>query len=178
MVKIRPFRIEDSSSILEIYAPFITNGGVSFETTVPPLPDFEIRLKTIAAKYPFLVAEIDHKVAGYAYAGLHRDRDAYKWIVETSVYLHPDFRKQGLGEQLYQQLFDILQQRNFVWAYAGITQPNESSMALHTKMGFSVFATYLNAGWKNGQWYDVVWLRKPVNQASSPPPEPIFGPME
>lgn len=174
MFHIRPFEVTDTPAILDIYAPFILTGGVSFETELPALAQFEKRLLEIASKYPFFVACKGNQVCGYAYACRHRERDAYRWIAETSVYIHPDFYHQGLAEKLYTLLLDTLKTRNFVWAFAGITLPNPGSLALHHKMGFEEFAQYPNAGWKQNQWYDVVWLRKQINPAIQPPTEPIF----
>lgn len=173
---LRPYQATDCPQILDIYRPFIEKGGVTFETETPSLEQFQQRLDGIAAAYPFWVVEEDGKVITYAYACRHRERAAYRWIVETSVYVHADYYHQGLGRKVYQQLFDTLKERHFMWAFAGITLPNESSMKLHEQFNFEPLALYENAGWKQGQWHDVAWLKRSINPPTTPPIEPIFKP--
>lgn len=174
MFELRNFRPADSAEILDIYAPFIEKGGVTFELTTPDIQEYENRLSAIANEYPFLVAVAHDKVIGFAYACRHRERAAYRWIVETSVYIHAQNRQTGVADALYSELFSILQARNFVWAFAGITLPNLPSVKLHEKFAFEPFALYKDAGWKQDTWHDVVWMRKKLNEASNPPHEPLF----
>ena len=159
-MKIRFINSTDAADVLAIYAPYILETGVSFETTVPTLEEFTSRIEHYTQKYPWLVAEENGKVVGYAYASKHRDREAYQWCVESSVYLHPSCRGRGIAQMLYVRLFDILTSAGFVNVYAGITQPNEASNKLHERMGFELVGTYRKIGYKLGRWHDVLWMSK------------------
>ena len=171
---LRPYSPADCPQILEIYRPFIETSGITFETEVPSLEQFQQRLDDIAQAYPFLVIEEEGKIIAYAYACRHRERAAYRWIVETSVYVHHEHYHQGLGQKIYAKLFETLRERNFMWAFAGITLPNPSSMKLHLQFGFEPLALYEQAGWKLGEWHDVHWLKLALNPPTYPPVEPIF----
>jgi L-amino acid N-acyltransferase YncA len=175
-MRIRAYRSEDTSAILDIYKPFILEGPVTFETEVPELPDFQARLAGIAASFPFIVAEEKDQILGYAYASKYRERAAYRWHVETSIYLHNSERGKGLGVQLYSVLLDELCKRNFTRAYAIVGLPNPGSEKLHIRCGFEPLATHKNAGWKQGAWRDVLWLTKELYPCENPPQEPLMGP--
>ena len=149
----------DAPHILSIYTPFITDTTVSFEYTVPTVAEFTQRIQTIQQRLPYLVAESDGRVLGYAYASPHRDRAAYQWSVDTSVYIHPDEHRQGIARQLYTTLFDLLRRQGFHNAYAGITLPNPASEAFHRSMGFEPVGIYKNVGYKFGAWHSVEWLQ-------------------
>lgn len=170
-MRIRAYRSEDAPGILDIYGPVVATSSATFEYEVPPLEDFEKRLAAIAGRFPFLVAEAsDGSIHGYAYATTHRERIAYQWAVETSVYVKEPGK--GLGRALYDALLPMLIERGFLWAYGVITLPNPASLALHATCGYESFATYEAAGQKFGQWFDVHWMRKKLNQAApqlSPP---------
>src|SRR5688572_24224993 len=134
---IRPVQMADAARILEIYAPFISAGPVTFETSRPSLAEFEQRVQKISAKYPYLVWDENGLVLGYAYASLHRERAAYRWAVETSIYLAPEARGKGIGSRLYNALLDEVKACGFTIAYGIIAMPNDASVALHSKCGFS-----------------------------------------
>lgn len=171
---IRAYRSSDAPGILAIYRPFVLNGAVTFETKVPSSGAFTQRLDAIAARFPFLVAESEGQIIGYAYAATHRERIAYQWAVETSIYVSQPGR--GLGRRLYEPLLDQLSQRGFVWAYAVITLPNAASEEFHQALGYEPFALYQDAGQKQGQWCDVAWMRKRLNDSTPGMPEPRFLP--
>ena len=116
----------------------------------------------------------NRQVLGYAYGTTHRERIAYQWAVETSVYVAPEAHRQGVGRALYAALLPSLAERGFVWAYGVITLPNDSSVALHSACGYQSFATYLAAGQKFGQWCDVHWMRYALNEARPGMAEPRF----
>ncbi|PHX84364.1 MAG: N-acetyltransferase [Flavobacteriales bacterium] len=163
---LRPYRPADSAQILAIYGPIIANSSATFEVEVPSLNDFSERLAQIAGRFPFWVAEdANGSILGYAYATTHRERIAYQWTVETSVYVAPTAHRQGLGRALYSALLPSLVERGFVWAYGVITLPNDASIALHAACGYESFATYSAAGQKFGEWCDVHWMRYALNQA-------------
>ncbi|GAB2565772.1 arsinothricin resistance N-acetyltransferase ArsN1 family B [Spirosoma areae] len=159
----------DAPVLLAIYAPYITDSCISFEYEVPTVTEFAERIRIIHQRLPYLVAEVDGRIRGYAYASRHRDRAAYQWSVDTSVYVHPDGHRQGVARQLYTTLFDLLRRQGYFNAYAGITLPNPKSEAFHQTMGFKPVGIYTNVGYKFGVWHDVSWLQLAL-QAHQPNP--------
>lgn len=166
----------DVPGILDIYAPFITGTIVSFEYEVPTVADFAKRVQTIQQRLPYLVAESDGRVLGYAYASPHRDRAAYQWSVDTSVYVQPDSHRRGIARQLYTTLLDLLRQQGFYNAYAGITLPNPASEAFHRSMGFEPVGVYQNVGYKFGAWHSVQWLQLALQPYKTDPVPPASRP--
>lgn len=156
---IRPVKLSDAPAILAIYAPYITDSVITFEYDVPTVTEFTERIQNIQKQLPYLVAEVDGRVLGYAYASRHRDRIAYQWSVETSVYVHPNGHRQGIARQLYTTLFNLLRRQGYYNAYAGITLPNLKSEAFHQTMGFEPVGTFANIGYKFGAWHDVAWFQ-------------------
>lgn len=174
-MQLRPYRPSDASAVLAIYGPVIAASSATFELEVPSLSDFSERLARIAGRFPFWVAEsADGRLIGYAYGTTHRERIAYQWAVETSVYVAPDAHRQGVARALYGALLPALAERGFVWAYGVITLPNDASVALHASCGYESFATYAAAGQKFGRWHDVHWMRCALNAARDGMPEPVF----
>jgi L-amino acid N-acyltransferase YncA len=172
---IRNANIDDAAAVLGIYQPYIETTATTFETTVPSVEEFAGRIETNTEKYPWLVAEEDGKVIGYAYASKHRERKAYQWSVEASVYVLEDHHGKGIAKELYSKLFDILQQCGYVNVYAGITLPNAKSHSFHRKMGFEPIGIYKNIGYKLGKWHDVAWLVKTINEHVIDPAAPKKG---
>ena len=168
---IRPATLEDATAILEIYSPYIKNTGITFETEVPTIEEFTERIRDIKSKFPYLVCEIDGKVAGYTYASKHREKSAYKYSVEVSIYVDLNYHRKGIGKALFTNLFEALETYNYYTAYSGITLPNEKSIGLHKAFGFHEIGTYHNVGYKNGRWHDVVWLEKPLKEYGTPATE-------
>lgn len=163
----------DASGILEIYAPFIRDTTTTFETEVPSVPLFKERISKYLQKGPWLVAEDDDDIVGYAYATEHRGRAAYQWSIELSVYIHPDYRGQRLATRLYQCAIEIIHLQGYCTILAGITQPNEASDAFHKSIGFSLVGCYNNVGFKHGRWCDVKWYELSLNKFDLPP-KPII----
>ncbi len=159
----------DASSILEIYKPYILNTAASFETEVPSIENFIQRILNTLETWPWLVYESDGVVAGYAYASKHRERAAYQWCVESSVYVLDDFQQKGIASTLYKTLFDILEYQGCRNVYAGITLPNEKSTHFHEKMGFSKIADYTNIGYKLNRWNTVRWYQLSLNNYDEAP---------
>jgi phosphinothricin acetyltransferase len=160
----------DAAALLAIYAPFVERTTVSFETQVPTVEEFAARVRKVLSQWAWLVAERDGALAGYAYGGTHRERAAYRWSVETSAYVDPRFRRQGIGTALYVALFDALAARGYCNAYAGITLPNAASAALHRSVGFEPIGVFKSVGYKFGAWQDVAWLQRRLRDG--PPAEP------
>ena len=163
----------DASDILSIYTPYIANTSFTFETEVPTAKQFAERISAYLINWPWLICEIDGKIAGYAYASRHRERVAYQWSVECSVYVHDDFQKTGIGKALYTALFQILKTQGFRNVYAVINLPNEKSVIFHERMGFTYFATYEKVGYKLGKWKNVGWWRLILNEFGDEPTAPV-----
>lgn len=164
----------DADQFLEIYTPIVLETAISFEELPPTSGNMQARIKLISQTYPWLVAaDKDSKIVGYAYANQHRERSAYRWAVDVSVYIREDHRGQGIGRLLYKKLFELLQQQNFLRAFAGITLPNKPSVDFHEAMGFTNFVTYQNIGFKLGQWHDVGWWEINISSPRVLPCEPL-----
>ncbi len=168
----------DAEAMLAIYTPVVLETAISFEIEPPSLDEFKTRIRSTLARTPWLVCEIDGDVAGYAYAGALRTREAYQWSVEITVYVHADYRRLGVGSAVYTSLFDCLRLQGFMNAYGGIALPNPGSVGLHESMGFFHIGTYRNVGYKFGAWHDVGWwqleLTHPDTEPSPPKPLPAL----
>jgi phosphinothricin acetyltransferase len=168
----------DAAACVAIYAPHVETGATSFEEEPPGSVEFAERIGATAATYPWLVAEREGEVVGYAYACPHRSRPAYRWAVEVSVYVAADQSRRGCGRALYTALIERLRGQGFQVACAGITLPNEASIALHERMGFVPVGVYRRIGWKDGAWRDVGWWQLELaapgdgRPAEPLPPEP------
>lgn len=165
-------RAEDSAALLHIYGQYIDT-PITFEYALPTEREFAERIRSICAEYPYLVCEEDGKVIGYAYAHRYRERAAYQWDAELSVYLDDAHVSRGVGRRLYQLLFAILRLQNIKKVYGCVTLPNPKSEALHTALGFSYIGTYHRVGYKNGQWHDVCWFEKEITPHEENPAPPI-----
>ncbi|KAB1440426.1 GNAT family N-acetyltransferase [Candidatus Galacturonibacter soehngenii] len=159
-VHIRVALDSDIPALLSIYKPYVEGTAFTFEYAVPSLNEFTSRFHTIAKKYPWLVCEIDGKIAGYAYAGPVFERMAYQWNAELSIYLAPEYHKRKIGTALYYCLFDLLYLQGYYKIISIITSANTVSIKLHEALGFTEFACFKNIGYKFNQWHDVTWLEK------------------
>lgn len=167
--RLRSARAEDVTAMLSIYAPYVTDTIISFETEVPAPAEFAARVASVLAGLPWLVAEAeDGRIAGYAYAAPHARRAAYQWSVDVSVYLDPDHRGKGLGKKLYSRLFEILTELGYCRAYAGISLPNPASVGLHEALGFEPVGVYKRVGYKFGAWHDVGWWQLSLREDANP----------
>jgi phosphinothricin acetyltransferase len=147
----------DAAACVAIYAPHVESGATSFEEDPPDPASFAERIAETVETYPWLVAEREGKVVGYAYACPHRFRPAYRWAVEVSVYVDAQEHRSGHGRALYAELTARLRRQRFHVACAGITLPNLASVALHESLGFASVGVYRRIGWKDGAWRDVGW---------------------
>lgn len=170
---IRPAQKEDAPQLLRIYSPYILHSGITQETEVPSVDEFQQRITNTLTERPWLICEIDQQMAGYAYAGRHRERKGYQWCVETSVYVHPAFFRRGVATALYLALIDILTMQGFVNVYAVITLPNDKSVAFHEHLGFRYLTTFKKIGYKLGRWHDVGWWELQINPRMMVPENPI-----
>ena len=168
----------DAAACAAIYAPYVIGTTVTFETEPPDVTEMERRIAKAQARHAFLVLEDGGEVVGYAYAGPFKERAAYRWSCEVSVYLAGDRRGRGGGRRLYEALLERLTARGYRMAAAGMTQPNEASGRLHAAMGFEPVGTYRDIGWKFGASHDVAWVQRPLGDplpsgdAGQDPPEP------
>jgi len=165
--KIRDVNEKDAERLVEIYSYYVKNTAVSFEYDAPTVEEFADRIKKISSKYPYLVCEVDGKVVGYVYAGRYRERKAFDWTVETSIYIDKDCRKQGIGRVLYKELETRLKAQGIVSLLASIAyvEPEDEyltndSVIFHNKLGYEKVAHMKKVGYKFGRWYDLVWAEK------------------
>ncbi len=151
----------DAEACATIYAPYVTDTAISFESD-PPLPaEMAQRIATAMRTYAWVVLEDHGRVVGYAYGGPFMSRAAYRWSCDVSVYLERGRRRSGGGRAFYDALFTRLAEHGFRTAVAGMTLPNDASVGLHRAMGFEPVGTYRRIGWKHGTWHDVAWAQRP-----------------
>jgi len=170
---IRLAKPSDAASILDIYEPYIRDTSITFETGIPTVSEFGIRINSYLENWPWLVYEKNDLIAGYAYASRYRERVAYQWGVECSVYIHDQYQRMGIARDLYTKLFAILKSQGFTTVYAVINLPNDPSVALHERMGFRYFATYEKVGYKLGKWKNVGWWQLQLNEYLPEPAAPV-----
>jgi phosphinothricin acetyltransferase len=166
----------DAATCAEIYRPYVTDTVISLEETPPDADEFRRRITRVTASHPWLVAELDGRTVGFAYATQHRERAAYRWATDTTVYLDGRYHRRGVGRALYEQLFGLLTEQGFHVACAGITLPNPSSVGLHEALGFRPVGVFPRVSWKMGAWHDVGWwqldLKPPSPEAPAEPELP------
>ncbi|HEY8585303.1 MAG TPA: GNAT family N-acetyltransferase [Rhodanobacter sp.] len=167
---IRVAGLDDAEAIHAIYAPVVSHGTATFETALPGVPAMRERIRTRLQHYPWLVWEEADQVLAYAYAGRFRERAAYDWIAETSIYVHPQALRRGIARRLYGVLLDVMRMQGINQAMGVITLPGTVSVALHESMGFSQAGVWRKSGYKLGQWWDVGVWQKTLQPAATPPP--------
>jgi L-amino acid N-acyltransferase YncA len=170
--KIRDASEADAGACAAIYAPYVTDTAVSFETHPPSPADMAERIATASRTHAWLVLEDEGRVVGYAYGAPLHSRGAYRWACEVSVYLELGRRRTGGGRALYEVLLPRLIDRGFRVAVAGMTLPNDASVGLHRTMGFEEVGTYRRIGFKHGAWHDVAWTQRILAGGEDPPREP------
>lgn len=172
---IRTAVLEDAAAILAIYAPYILNTSITFEYEVPTLEEFTARIDRIRTTHPYLVYEEEGKVIGYAYATKFRERAAYQWDAELSVYLNQECRGRGVGRKLYSALIEALKKQNIQTVYGIVTTPNERSEKMHHDFDFDTIGILTKTGYKFGKWHDVVMFEKHIGSHENNP-KPITLP--
>jgi L-amino acid N-acyltransferase YncA len=172
-VRVRRATAADAAAIASIYAPYVTASIVSFETEAPGEAEMRARIEEAGDAYPWLAAcDGDGPPLGYAYACAFRARAAYRFTVETSVYVAGDAHRRGLGTLLYRALLPVLEAQGYAQAIAAITLPNEASVRLHERLGFHQVGTYEKVGFKFREWRSVSLWQRPLAQLSTRPEEP------
>ena len=159
----------DAQACAAIYAPYVTDTVVSFETEPPSAAEMARRM---AAAHEWLALEDAGRVVGYAYGAPFHPRAAYRWACEVSVYLELGLRRTGGGRRLYEELLARLTERGFRVAVGGMTLPNEASAGLHRALGFEPVGVYRRIGYKFGAWHDVAWTQRILADGDEPPAEP------
>ncbi|HEX8300596.1 N-acetyltransferase family protein [Sphingomonas sp.] len=175
MIAIRAATPEDAGAIAAIYAPHVLTGTVSFETEPPDARAMRARMGASEGLYPWIVAtngDATGGVIGYAYATRFRDRPAYRYVCETSIYMADVAQGQGAGRLLYEALVDTLRAQGFVHALGAIALPNDASIKLHESVGFRRAGVYREVGFKHGRWIDVGIWQAELNDPAVPPAEP------
>lgn len=171
---IRMAEEKDAAALLSIYAYYVEHTAVTFEYRVPSLEEFKSRMRRVKERYPYLAAEEDGEIVGYAYVSLFKDRAAYEWAVETTVYVKQEQRARGIGKKLYLALEEILKVQHIINLNACIAYPNPDSICFHERMGYKMAAHFTKCGYKQGEWYDMVWMEKMLG-GHPEKPEPVIG---
>ncbi len=173
---IRTATMADVPAMLNIYAPYVRETAISFEYEVPSLQEFEGRLGRTLARYPWLAAERNGEILGYAYASAFHPRKAYEWCAEASIYIAQNARGLGLGSALYARLEHLLKRQGVLLLYACIARPPQedehltfASIRFHTRMGFRTVGEFPRCGFKFNRWYDMVWMEKRLAEPADPP---------
>jgi L-amino acid N-acyltransferase YncA len=169
MLTIRLATPDDAEQVQAVYAPYCQT-PISFELGPPSVEEMRGRLAKVLGPYPWLVCEDDGEVLGYAYATQHRERAAYRWSVDTAIYVRQGRQRRGVGRALYASLLAVLPLQGYVTAYAGVTLPNPASVGLHEAMGFEPVGVYRQVGFKCGSWHDVAWFQRPLRPGPGEPP--------
>ena len=176
-ITIRLAGVEDAAALLDIYSYYVKNTAVSYEYEVPSLEEFTARVANTLKNYPYLIAEVDGTIAGYIYAGRLGVRKAYDWSAETSVYIHRDYHRMGIGRLLYEKLEDYLRRQNVTNVYAGAADPvddndpylTRNSEHFHEALGYRVIARFNSCGNKFGRWYNLIKMEKVIGEHTCPP---------
>jgi len=171
--KIRQVSLDDAVQIQAIYSPYVRSSSISFEVDEPTIQEVRNRIEAISVHYPWLVASLPEGILGYAYASRHRERAAYQWDVEVSVYVEQSFQRQGIGTLLYTVLLKVLKDLGYYNAYAGITLPNERSVRLHERLGFRKVGVFTKVGYKLDGWHDVGWWELELHEKDTPKRRPF-----
>lgn len=173
---IRIAKPEDAGRLVEIYAPYVKETAITFEYEVPTVEEFEKRIASILKKYPYLLAEQDGKITGYAYAGVFNERPAADWSVESAIYVERGSRRAGVGRALYGALEKALAGQNILNINACIAWPETEdeyltydSIRFHEHMGYRMVGRFHQCGYKFGRWYDLVWMEKHLGKHPAKP---------
>ena len=173
-VCVRAAAPEDAEQLLEIYTPFVISedsslSNVSFELAAPDVEEFRQRIQDISKQFPYLVGEVNGQILGYVYCHPYRERLAYQWAVEVTIYLASAGQGKGLGRLLYETMEKLLCLQGVTMAYSCITVGNDHSIKMHEALGYRLIGTFTNSGYKNGQWLDTVWLEKQLQPCPKQP---------
>lgn len=174
MIRIRAATPDDAAQIAAIFAPFVAASAISFETEPPTTQQMRARITASKGFYPWLVAtsEDEDAILGYAFATSFRDRPAYRYVVETAIYIAGDIKRKAVGRLLYEALVDTLRAQDFTQAISGISLPDDALISLHESLGFRRAGVYRAVGYKHGEWRDVGFWQLELTKADNPPSDP------
>lgn len=173
-MEIRLVTTDDAENLLKIYEYYVLNTAISFEYQVPDIKEFKRRIKTTLEKYPYYAALINERIVGYAYAGPFVGREAYRFSAELTVYIDKDYKRQGIGKLLYENLENKLKDAGITNLYACIGTPDKEdeylsfdSVKFHEHMGFKLAGEFHKCGYKFNRWYNMVWMEKIIKDCSA-----------
>jgi L-amino acid N-acyltransferase YncA len=170
---VRPAEKADAAAIAAIYAPYVRHTAISFEIEPPSAAITAQRIASTLETHPWLVADTGGEIVGFAYAGKHRERAAYRWTVDVTVYMSVQMCRRGVGRALYGVLLETLRQQGFRSAFAEIVLPNPGSIRLHESAGFKPLGIHNDVGFKLGRWHDIGYWRIGLADGTAPPVEPV-----
>ena len=170
MIKLRQATAADGEVLSEIYKYYVEHTSVTFEYVSPSVEEFSSRIVHRLKKYPYIVAEENGKPVGYAFASQFRERAAYGWDAELSIYVSGEKHRGGVGKRLYNAIIGLLRVQNFANLYTWIISPNPVSVAFHESMGFEKISNIKAAGYKHGEWHDVGLYQLRIADMSAPKP--------
>lgn len=169
---LRPATAADAEGMLKVYAHYVRTTAATFEYEPPDIREFASRIEKILANFPWLVCECDADVAGYVYASKHRERTAYQWSPESTIYIAEEHHGTGIARIMYEALFDILKYQGYVNVYASVLATNLNSNRFHKAMGFEDIGTFKNVGYKLGVWHSNNWYQLHLAEHILNPPIP------
>ena len=182
-IMIRVATPDDAKALLALYAPYVEQTAITFEYEVPSVEEFRERIKHTLERYPYLVAEMDGTPVGYAYVSPFKERAAYDWAVETSIYVGMEYKRLGIGRKLYDELERILKQQGILNVNACIAYPREEdehltmdSVHFHERLGYRMVGCFHDCGYKFDRWYDMVWMEKMIGEHISGQPDIVLFP--
>ena len=180
-ILVRVANLEDAAALLKIYTPYVQNTAITFDYEVPTLEEFTEKIERILKKYPVLVAESENGIVGYAYADVFKNKAAYDWAVEMTIYVDADCKKMGIGSLLYEELERLLKAQNIVNLNVCIAYPEEEdeyltkdSVRFHEKLGYRMVGEFHQCGYKFNRWYNMIWMEKHIGLHTIPQPEMVF----
>ena len=161
----------DAEELLNIYTHYIEHTAITFEYEVPTVEEFAERIRNVLRKFPYLAAVADGEIVGYAYVSPFKERAAYDWAVETTVYVHKDKKGMGIGKALYLMLEEILTKQNILNMEACIAYTDtedeyltNDSVRFHEKLGYRMVGKFMKCGYKFDRWYNMVWMEKHIGE--------------
>lgn len=180
MIEIKTASEQDAAELLEIYRPYVEETAITFEYEVPSVEEFARRIRETKKRYPYLIAVCDGELMGYTYAGPFKERAAYDWSVETSIYVKMEKKRLGIGRALYAALEEMLARQGILNVNACIAYPKEEnthltmdSVRFHEKLGYQLVGRFHESGYKFHEWYDMVWMEKRIGEHKKDQPDII-----
>ena len=174
-IRIRAVTLEDAKELLGIYRPYVEHTAITFEYETPSAEEFRERIQKVLGKFPYLAAEGDGKILGYAYVSSFKERAAYDWAVETSIYVDENRKRSGIGRKLHTALEQALREQGILNMEACIAYPRGEdkyltgdSAQFHARLGYRLVGQFYKCGYKFGRWYDMIWMEKLIGEHKSP----------